>query len=112
MWASLKHLEKHFHRVVVQAVLVYNYSCWFLWLPLLFEPIYLTLCWSWRKWGLTENWVEFNPIHCAKHISVVIELANRLVFFHVYTVSIDSIAFFVFPDVGWSYLNFLGHFKI
>lgn len=112
MWAALEHLEEHLHRVVVQTILINDYSCWFFGLSLLFKAIYFTLLWGWGKHWLSKDWVQFYAIHSAEHISIVIELANRLILFHVDSVSVDGIALFVFPDVGWSYLNFFGHFNI
>lgn len=79
---------------------------------MLFEGINFTLCWGRRKDWFTEDWVQFDPIHCAQHISILEKLANRFVFFHVHSVSVNRVAFFILPDVWWSYLNFFRHFNI
>ena len=57
MWAALKHLKEYFHRVIVQTVLVDDYSCWFFGLSLLFKPINFTLLWGWGEDWLSEDWV-------------------------------------------------------
>ena len=111
MWAPFKHFEKYFHRIIIHSVLIDDYSCWFFWFSLLLEAVNFTLSWGRRKDWLTKDWVQFYAVHCTEHVSVLIELSNRLKIFHVHSVSVDSIALFILPDVWWSYLNFFGHFN-
>ena len=112
MGTPFKHFEKHFHRVVVQTVLVDDYSCWFFRLSLILKVIYLALLRRGRKYWFSEDWVQFYTEHSTQHVSIVVKLTDRLEIFHIHTISIDGIAFFILPDVWWSYLNFFRHFNI